>query len=170
LASIEFLGTSLFIFVLILGVFSTIFGIPGTVIILIDAVIYALFTGFERIGGKVLITLLILSVLAELSEFAVGMGGAAKFGASKKSLAASVIGGIIGAVLLSPFMLGLGAVLGAFLGGFAGVFVVELSKQSRLKPSLRAAWGTIVGRVAGICVKGAFALVMTAILLAGIYN
>lgn len=170
MASIEFLGTSLFILVLIIGGFSTLFGIPGTVIILIDNLIYALFTGFERIGGKILITLLILSVLAELSEFAVGMGGAAKFGASKKSLTASVIGGIIGAVLLSPFMLGLGAIMGAFFGGFAGVFVVELLRQSRLKPSLRAAWGTIIGRAAGICVKGAFALVMTAISLASIYN
>jgi uncharacterized protein len=170
LASIELLGTSLFIFVLILGVFSTIFGLPGTVVILIDVFIYALFTGFESIGGKVLLTLLILSVLAELSEFALGIAGAARFGASKKALTYSVIGGIIGALLLSPVMLGLGAILGAFLGGFAGVFIVELLRQSRLRPSLRAAWGTIIGRVAGICVKGAFALVMTAISLAGIYN
>lgn len=170
MTSIAFLGTSLFIFVLILGIFSTIFGIPGTVIILIDAAVYALFTGFESISGRVLITLLILSVLAELTEFAVGMGGAAKFGASKKSLTASVIGGFIGALLLSPFIFGLGAILGVFFGGFAGVFGVELLRQSRLKPSLRAAWGTIIGRAAGICVKGAFALVMTAISLASIYN
>jgi uncharacterized protein YqgC (DUF456 family) len=160
----------LFIFVLILGCFSTLFGIPGTVIILIDAFIYALFTGFESIGGRVLITLLILSVLAELSEFVVGIAGAVRFGASKKALTASVIGGILGALLLSPLMFGLGAILGAFLGGFAGVLGVELLRQSRLKPSLRAAWGTIIGRVAGICVKGAFALVMTAISLASIYN
>ena len=170
MTTIEFLGTSLFIFVLIIGVFSTIFSIPGTVIILMDALLYGLFTGFERIGGKVLITLLILSVLAELSEFAMGMGGALKFGASKKSLTASIVGGIIGAVMLSPFLLGLGAVVGAFLGGFAGVFAVELLRQSGLKPSLRAAWGSIIGRAAGICVKGAFALVMTAISLASIYH
>jgi len=155
---------------LIIGVFSTIFSLPGTVIILLDAIIYGLFTGFERIGVKVLLTLLVLSVIAELAEFAVGMGGAAKFGASKKSLLASVIGGTTGALLLSKFMLGLGTIVGAFIGGFAGVFVVEILRQTSLKPSLRAAWGTIVGRAAGICVKGAFALIMTVISLDSIYH
>jgi uncharacterized protein YqgC (DUF456 family) len=67
-------------------------------------------------------------------------------------------------------MLGVGAVIGAFVGGFAGVFISELLRQSNMKPALRAAWGTIVGRAAGIFVKGAFALVMTAITLSGVYN
>jgi uncharacterized protein YqgC (DUF456 family) len=156
--------------VLLLGIFSILFGIPGTVIILIDTAIYAAVTGFERIGGKILITLLILSILAELADFAIGLAGAMKFGASRQSLVASVIGGILGALLLTPIMLGLGAVLGAFLGGFAGVLTVELLRQSNLKPALRAAWGTLVGRAAGICVKGGFALVMTAIVLSRIYN
>ena len=111
-----------------------------------------------------------LSILAELSDFAIGMAGAVKFGASQKSLIASVMGGIIGAALLAPVMLGIGAVLGAFLGGFAGVFTVELLRQLNLKPALRAAWGNIIGRAAGICVKGAFALVMTAITLSNVYN
>ncbi len=167
---IELLGTGFFMLVLLLGIFSILFGIPGTVIILIDAAVYAAFTGFDKIGWKIMITLLVLSILAELSDFAIGMAGAMEFGASKKSLAASVIGGIIGALLLSPLMLGVGAVIGAFSGGFIGVFTVELFQQFNLKPALRAAWGNIVGRAAGICVKGAFALVMAAITLAGVYN
>ena len=166
----ETLGTGFFMLVLLLGIFSILFGFPGTVIILIDAAVYAALTGFDRIGGKILISLLILSILAELSDFAIGMAGAVKFGASRKSLLASVLGGIIGALLLAPFLLGLGAVLGAFLGGFVGVFTVELLQQLNLKPALRAAWGNVVGRAAGICVKGAFALVMTMITLAGVYN
>jgi len=156
--------------VLLLGIFSILFGIPGTVVILIDAAVYAAFTGFDKIGGKIMITLLVLSILAELSDFAIGMAGAVEFGASKKSLAASVIGGITGALLLSPLMLGVGAVIGALSGGFIGIFTVELLQQFKLKPALRAAWGNIVGRAAGICVKGAFALVMAAITLSGVYS
>jgi uncharacterized protein YqgC (DUF456 family) len=170
LTPIEILGTGFFLLVLLLGIFSILFGIPGTVIILIDAAIYAAATGFDRIGAKILITLLILSILAELSDFAIGMAGAIKFGASRRSLLASVAGCLIGAALLSPLMLGVGAVIGAFVGGFAGVFISELLRQSNMKPALRAAWGTIVGRAAGIFVKGAFALVMTAITLSGVYN
>jgi len=166
----ETLGTGFFILGLLLGIFSILFGFPGTVIILIDAAVYGAFTGFDRISGKILISLLILSILAELSDFAIGMAGAVKFGASKKSLVASALGGIIGALLLAPFLLGLGAVLGAFLGGFIGVFTVELLQQLHLKPALRAAWGNLVGRAAGICVKGAFALVMIMITLSGVYH
>jgi len=170
LTPLELLGTGFFMLVLLLGIFSILFGFPGTVVILIDAAIYAAFTGFDRIGGKILLVLFILSILAELSDFAIGMAGAVKFGASKKSLLASFLGGMLGAILLSPVMLGLGAVLGAFLGGFVGVFTVELLQQLNLKPALRAAWGSIVGRAAGVCVKGAFALAMTVITLSGVYN
>jgi hypothetical protein len=170
LAPIEILGTGFFLVVLLLGIFSILFGFPGTVVILIDAALYAAFTGFERIGAKVMITILILSILAELSDFAIGMAGAIKFGASRSSLIASAAGGMVGALLLSPLMLGIGVVVGAYIGGFVGVFTVELLRQSNMKPTLRSAWGTIVGRAAGIVVKGAFALVMTAITLSGVYN
>jgi uncharacterized protein YqgC (DUF456 family) len=170
LAPLEIGGTTLFILVLLFGAFSILFGLPGTVIILIDAVIYAAVTGFERIGLKVLVTLLILSILAELADFAVGMAGAVKFGASRKAFWASIIGGLIGTALMAPFLFGLGAVAGGFFGGFAGVLTVELLRQNRLKPSLRAAWGAVLGRAAGICVKGGFALIMIVITLSSVYN
>jgi uncharacterized protein YqgC (DUF456 family) len=98
------------------------------------------------------------------------MAGAVKFGASRKAFCASVIGGLIGAVLMMPFLMGLGAVAGGFLGGFAGILTVELLRQNRLKPALRAAWGAILGRAAGICVKGVFALIMTVITLTSVYD
>jgi uncharacterized protein YqgC (DUF456 family) len=170
LSPLEILGTGFFILILLLGIFSILFGIPGTVIILIDAALYAALTGFDRIGWKTLATLLVLSILAELSDFAIGMAGAVKFGASKQSLIASVAGSIVGAAMLAPFLLGIGAVMGAFIGGFAAVFIVEILKQFNVKPALRAAWGTFIGRAAGICVKGAFALAMTAITLSGVYG
>ena len=163
-------GLTLFILVLLFGAFSVLFGLPGTVIILIDTAVYAAVTGFERIGFKILVTLLILSILAELADFAVGMGGAVKFGASRKAFLASVTGGVIGAVLMTPVLLGLGAIVGGLLGGFAGILIVELLRRNYLKPALRAAWGATLGRAAGICVKCIFALIMVVITLTGIYN
>jgi uncharacterized protein YqgC (DUF456 family) len=170
LTPLEIGGLTLFILVLLFGAFSILFGLPGTVIILIDATLYAAVTGFERIGFKILLTLLILSILAELADFAVGMAGAVKFGASMKAFWASLIGGIIGAILMMPFLMGLGAVAGGFIGGFAGILTVELLRRNRLKPAFRAAWGATLGRGAGICVKGIFALVMIVITLSSVYN
>jgi uncharacterized protein YqgC (DUF456 family) len=170
LTPLEIGGLTLFILVLLFGAFSILFGLPGTVIILIDAVLYAAVTGFERIGFKTLLTLLLLSILAEMADFAVGMGGAVKFGASRKAFFASIVGALIGALLMAPFLFGLGAVAGGFLGGFAAILIVELLRQNRLKPALRAAWGAILGRAAGICVKGVFALIMVVITLTSVYN
>jgi uncharacterized protein len=163
-------GLTLFILVLLFGTFSILFGFPGTVIIFIDAVLYGAVTRFEQIGFKILIALLILSALAEVTDVAVGMAGAMKFGASRKGLWAFLMGGLIGALLLSPFLLGLGLIVGTFVGGFVAMLTVELLTRRRLKPTLREAWGTILGRSAGICVKGFIALIMVIITLTSIYS
>jgi uncharacterized protein YqgC (DUF456 family) len=170
LTPLEVGGLTLFILVLLFGAFSILFGFPGTVIIFIDALIYSIITGFEKIGIKILLTLLILSALAEVADFAVGMAGAMKFGVSRKGFWAFTIGGFIGALLMTPFFLGLGLLIGTFLGGVIAILTMELLARNKLKPSLRAAYGAILGRVAGICVKGFFALIMVIITLTSIYS
>lgn len=163
-------GLTLFILVLLLGTFSILFGFPGTVIILIDAFVYGAITGFEKIGLKILVILLVLSVLAEAVDFAVSVAGAMKFGGSKRGFWAFTIGGFIGAVLMTPFLLGLGMLIGSFLGGFIAMLTMELLARSKLKPTLRATYGAILGRMAGILVKGLFAMIMVIITLTRIYS
>ncbi len=166
----EVAGLTIFILVLFIGIFSIIFGFPGTVIILIDTVAYSLITGFKIIGWKIIAVLIILSLLAETIDLLLGSAGAKKFGSSKKGIVASLIGAIAGAILMTPFLLGLGAVIGAFLGGFTGTFIVELIEQRQLKPAVRAGYGTLIGRIAGIFAKSFFALVMIIIILSTIYS
>ncbi len=163
-------GLTLFILVLLFGTFSILFGFPGTIVIFIDALLYGAVTGFERIGFKILIAMFILSALAEVTDVAVGMAGAVKFGASRKGLWAFLVGGLIGALLLTPFLLGLGLFVGIFIGGFTAMLTLELLARRRLKPTLRETWGTLLGRSAGICVKGFIALIMVIITLTSIYS
>jgi uncharacterized protein YqgC (DUF456 family) len=163
-------GLTFFILVLLFGTFSILFGFPGTVIIFIDAVLYGALTGFEKIGVTSLIALLILSALAEVTDFAVGMAGVVKIGASRKGLWAFLAGGISGGLLLTPFFLGIGLIVGTFIGGFAAMLTLELLARNRLKPTLREAWGGILSRSAGICVKGFIALIMVIITLTSIYS
>jgi uncharacterized protein len=170
LTALEVGGLTLFILVLLFGTFSILFGFPGTVIILIDAFAYSAVTGFEKIGIKILVTLLVLSALAEVADFAVGMAGAVKFGVSRKGFWAFTTGGFIGALVMTPFFFGLGLIIGTFLGGFIAILAVELLARNRLKPTLRAAYGAILGRVAGICVKGFIALIMVIITLTSVYS
>ncbi len=167
---LETAGLALFFLVLFLGMFSTIFGLPGTAIIFLDVLVYAAVTGFHRIGLGVLLALALIMVAAEAIEFFLGVLGAARFGASKQGLWASVLGGILGALLLTPSLLGLGAVAGAFFGGFAGTLLVEMLRQHKLKPAFRAAKGAMLGRIAGTAAKGLLCLLMIAITVSKIYS
>jgi len=98
------------------------------------------------------------------------MAGAHRLGASKQGLAASIIGGMIGAVLLTPFLYGLGTFLGLFIGSFAGVWTVEIIRQQKLKAAFRAATGAIMGRAAGTMVKGVLTIGMIVMTLITIYS
>jgi uncharacterized protein YqgC (DUF456 family) len=168
--TLEIAGLTIFILVLFVGIFSIIFGIPGTVIILIDAILYATFTGFDKIGIKVLLLLLVISLLAEALDFALGMAGAARFGTSRKGIWVSVIGGFIGAIIMTPILYGFGTIVGSFLGGYTGILITELIHQRQLKPALRAGYGMLLGRFTGMLVKGFFALVMIIITLTNIFS
>ncbi len=170
LIPLEAAGLTLFILALAAGIFATVFSLPGTVLILVASFLYALFTGFEPIGFRVLAVLAILSVAAEAGEFVLGMLGAARFGASRKAFWVSLGGGLLGAFLLAPLLFGAGALLGMFVGSFAGMLAAEVLRQRQIKPALRAAWGALLGTAAGILFKGLCALAMTVIVLMKIYS
>ena len=75
---LEIAGMAFFILVMFTGVFSIVFGMPGTIIILIDAILYAMFSGFEKIGIKIILILLVISLIAETLDFALGMAGSVR--------------------------------------------------------------------------------------------
>ena len=166
----EIAGLTVFILVLFLGIFSTVFGLPGTVLILIDIVAYALLTGFAQIGFKLILILVVMAVVAELLDFGLGMAGAVRFGTSRWGMWAALFGSLAGAAILTPYFLGPGAMIGIFLGGSAAVFVMEMLKRRKLKPAFRASVGAMLGRMAGIAVKGMASIAMAAFTLFHIYS
>lgn len=166
----EVVGVTAFILILFLGLFSTIFGFPGTVIILGAALIYSCITGFQAIGIKIILCLIVISVIAESIEFLLGAAGAKKLYTTKRGVIAAILGGIAGAVLLTPFFLGLGTILGALLGSFIGIYLIEIIEENKMKSSARASLGALIGRITGSFVKGIFALVMVIIVLSAIYS
>ena len=163
-------GLTIFILILFLGIFSVVYGLPGTFIILTDVVIYAWITNFEKIGLKIIIILILIPLFAEAMDFLLGVIGAKKYGASKRGVIASVIGGIVGAILMTPLLLGLGAIIGAFLGGAAGTFLVEYFEDKKLKSAFRMGYGVMLGKIAGVFLKGFLAILMTVISLMAIYS
>jgi uncharacterized protein YqgC (DUF456 family) len=170
LSPLEAAALTIFILVMLIGFFSILLGLPGTLVILFDVLVYALVTGFDKIGLGTLLALVAISALAESLEFLFGITWARRYGTSKRGVAASIVGGIIGAVLLTPVFLGLGALIGSFLGALAGAFTVEILSQREIKPAARAGFGALMGRLAGLFAKGLCGLAMVIITLLAIYS
>lgn len=132
--------------------------------------VYAVATGFSQIGLKVMLILVAMAVVAELFDFGLDMFGAVRFGMSGRGICAALIGSLAGAIMLTPFFLGLGTLVGIFLGGGAAVLVVEMLRRRKLKPAFRAGFGAMLGRMAGITVKGVMSVAMAAFTLLQIYS
>ena len=170
MSPLELAGLTIFILLLFAGIYATVIGLPGTVLILGDVFFYALATGFDKIGFKAIVLLSFMALVAELFGVTMEMTSKLRLAPSWKGSAASLAGGLLGALCLTPLLLGLGTLLGVFLGGFAGFFVLELFRQSRIKPALRASSGALITSAAGIFTKGSLALTMTIVTLNYIYS
>ena len=162
-------GFTIFILILFAGIFLNLYGLPGTVVIFFDVLFYSIFTGFDRVGLKIILFLLICAITAETIDFFIVTGETSQPLVSKKSFAAVVLGVFTGTFLLTPFLGGPGIWIGFFLGGFAGILTIEVIRQSKLKAPHRALNRAIVTMAGKKIIKGFITLCMIAFSLSNIY-
>jgi len=170
LPPLELAGLTIFILLLFAGIYGSAIGLPGTVLILGSVFIYALLTGFNKIGGGAILLLTVLTIVAEGIGFTIEFMNQVRFGPSLPGILASLAGSLLGVLSLTPLLWGLGTLMGVFLGGFAGFFMMELIRQARLKPAHRASARTMLSSAAGIFAKGSCALTMAIVTLLNIYS
>ncbi len=156
----EIAGIIIFWIVLIGGIVVIPFGIPGTFIIVADALVYGLATGFEKITLLFVGILLAMAVAVEVVEGILGAFMANRFGGSKWSMAGAILGGFIGAVIGTPIAPVIGTLLGGFLGAFTGATLLEWIHSSDIERSLRAGLGAFFGAVGGKITKIVVAIIM----------
>ena len=156
----EVVGMIFFWLILILGIVLIPFGIEGIFIIIADALVYGLLTGFERITWPFLGLLFGIAIMVELLEFLFGGILAKKFGGSKWAVAGAIIGGFLGAILGTPITPVLGTFVGGFLGAFIGAFSLELFHTMDFGNSLKVGTGAFLGAVSGKVTKVIVAIVM----------
>jgi len=123
--------------------------VPGTVLILCGAVL-GHFT-LHAIGWPTLIGLTVLTILAQLLDFASGAAGAKYFGATRWG----AIGGVVGAVVGLFY-----GVIGIFVAPLVGVLIGELLGGKGILPAGKSTWGTLLGTTAGIIGKLAIGIAM----------
>ena len=134
------------------------FGLPGIGVIFGSALLYALATHFSSgISLNLILILGVLTILGETADNWLMAAGAKRFGASTAAAWLSLLGGFLGALILGPLLAValnvIGPVAGAFLGAFISVVLYEYHQKENWREALRAGWGTLLGRVAGIALK-----------------
>lgn len=170
MSSLAGAGFAVFILVLFTGIYLSLYGLPGSVVIFLDVLIYAALTGFRQVGWKVLVPLLLFAVAAETLDYLMEDPRARDASVRPGPLWAALAGSIIGMCLLTPFLWGAGIWLGFFLGAVAGLLLVKLFRKSKLKPSYQASarvFWTMIGRKAA---KGALCVIMIFVALINIYS
>ena len=170
MSSLAAAGFVVFISVLFIGIYLTLFGLPGTLLIFLDVLIYALVTDVATVGWKVLLFLFVVAIVAEAIDVLLGMTQAHKAPVIKQSLWGAAIGAACGMAILTPFLWGPGAWGGFFLGGLTGLVMVELIRQSRLKVPHQAPASTFAAMIGKKALKGIFALTMIFVSLSNIYS
>ena len=156
----EIIGWIVFVLFWLIGIIIIPFGLPGTFVIVIDALIFAWLTNFQPITWKFLGILLGLSIVVELIEFFLGAAAAKRYGSSKWGMWGAIMGGFFGAFLATPFSPILGTIFGAFVGAFLGAFVFEYIRDSDVNKALRSGWGAFLGAVTGRFLKLIVAIAM----------
>ncbi len=138
--------------------------LPGNWAMVALVVAWTLLVPGNSLGPLFFVLFIGLAVAGELVEFGAQIWGARKYGSSRVSTWAGIIGAIVGAVFGAPFMFGVGAVFGALFGAWAGCFLAEvLIRRQPSAVAFRAAQGAFVGRFLGMVVKFGLGMAMLAL-------
>ena len=129
--------------------------LPGPILILAGAAVFAVNDNFVRVGVPTLIILTALTALAWGAELILTTTFTRRAGTSWKTVAGAIAGGILGGLVLNSLLPLIGALFGAAIGAVIGVLVVERGINSRpwpeaMRVSRNYLAGCLVGRVAEV--------------------
>ncbi len=154
--------------VCLFGVALTAVRMPGTWLLLGGVALYGLCTEWQTVTWGLLLLLTVLAIAGEIVEFFTSAVTARKAGGSRRAAWGGLVGGVLGMVFLSflvPIPI-IGSMVGALAGCFVGAAIAEVSHHSHLGKSTRVGFFAALGMALGTAGKVAFALAMSAIIVA----
>lgn len=125
--------------------------IPGTPLIVIGALIYALATDFQPVGWWQLTFLVGLAAMAYALDYLSGALGTRKLGGSRWAMFGAVLGGIVG-IFFGP--------LGILAGPILGAVGAELLYRKDLNVAFKSGMGAVIGVFLGVVAKLSISVVM----------
>jgi len=156
--------------VLFAGIHLTLFDLLGTFIIFLDVLLYALFSGFDRIGWQIILFLFFTAIIVEAIDFFLVVKGAYQPALKKRTFLITLTGAFAGAFILAPFFGGVGMWGGFFLCGFLTMMALEFAKKKKQRSRPLVSSRAIFTMGLRKLFKGVMALIMIAVSLSNIYS
>ena len=152
---------TVFVLLVLAGMLLNMLGLFGNWLILLGLVIVWVSTGFVHFGWLGIGIFIVLAILGEVFEAGASAIGAQRFGGTRGTMVAAVVGAIGGGVLGTPVLPVIGTLLGAIVGAFLAAALYEMIQSE--KPIAQAAYtgfGAALGKVGGILAKFSMGLLM----------
>ena len=130
--------------------------IPGAPLLFAGFLLAAWAEDFAFVGPWTLVILGSLAGLTYAVDFASGVFGASRFGASRRGMVGAALGAVAGLFFGIP---------GVLLGPFVGAVLGELSARRKLEEAGRAGLGASLGMALGAAAKLALVVTMLVIFL-----
>lgn len=162
---LELLINIFFCIIILSGVFLTLIGLPGNLLIVLSGVAYGYYHHFEHVNYIVLGMVILIFIMSECIEFIAGVMGAKKEKASKRSMVAAFLGTILGGIggtILLPII---GSMIGALLGAFAAAALAEYTKEKNKEQAKRVGISVLKGQIFAMILKLTAAVGMSIALL-----
>ena len=157
----SFIITGFFLVVLAVCVLLNLVTLPGNWAMVALVIVWEMFYPGSSLGTMFFVLFVGLAIICELVEIGAQIYGSKKYGSSKTSTAAGVIGAIAGAIFGAPFMFGVGAIFGALFGAWGGCYLAErLIRRQPSEIAFRAAQGAMVGKIFGMVIKFGIGMAM----------
>lgn len=151
---------------ILLGVVGTIVPIlPGTILIWLTILIYAILENFQAIDWISLSVLTFIALLTGTADLWLTILGSRKGGASALALIYGLIGGLIGFVGFGFLIPVLGNLLGGIIGYATGILLGQYQKHGDWNQALRASLGGVFGWGVASIVQLSGGLLMLAIFI-----
>ncbi len=131
--------------------------IPGPLLILAGAFLYAWHSDFQVITWTGISVLAFFALFSQALDYLASMVGAKKFGASLWGIIGAFAGGIIGIFL--------GGLPGVIIGPFLGAFSFEILNGKNINAAIKIGFGTFIGFLAGTIGRFVIAITMIGVFL-----
>jgi len=120
---------------------------PGAALVLAGTVLGAWIDGFQRVGGWTIGVLVALALLSWVLDYAAGVLGAKKVGASKQALIGAALGTVLG--LFLGFV---GVLVMPFVGAAAGEYLARRDHRAAARVGVATGLGLVVAMVAKVVI------------------